>query len=97
MKVSIPHSYSQNDAVIRVKKLLEEARAKMAEQVSNIEEKWQDNTLHFAFDAQGQHISGTLEVKDKVFELYAKLPLALRLFEGRIQKMIEEQSRQILK
>jgi uncharacterized protein YicC (UPF0701 family) len=92
MKVSIPHKYSQIEAITRVRKILNESRSKLADHLTDVEEKWDANTLHFAFTAQKQHISGTLEVKDKVFELYAKLPLTLRLFEGRIEKMIKEQA-----
>ncbi len=96
MQVSIPHTYSQIEAVTRVRKVLNESRSKLADHLTDVEEKWEENTLHFAFTAQKQHISGTLEVKDKAFDLYAKLPLALRLFEGRIESMIKEQAGQML-
>lgn len=92
MKVSISHKFSQVEAVTRVKKILNESRSKLAAHLTDVEEKWDNNVLSFAFTAQKQHISGTLEVKDRVFELYAKLPLTLRLFEGRIEKMIQEQA-----
>ncbi|HVM73556.1 MAG TPA: polyhydroxyalkanoic acid system family protein [Candidatus Paceibacterota bacterium] len=92
MKVSIPHKLSSVEAITRVRKVLNESRSKLAAHLTETEEKWEGNTLHFAFTAQKQHISGTLEVKDNVFELYAKLPLTLRLFEGRIEKMIKEQA-----
>jgi hypothetical protein len=96
MQVSIPHKYSQIEAVTRVKKVLNESRSKLAAHLSDVEEKWEGNMLHFAFTAQKQHISGTLDVKDKAFDLYAKLPLTLRLFEGRIEAMIQEQAGQML-
>ena len=96
MQVSIPHKFSQTEAVTRVKKVLNESRSKLAAHLTDVEEKWEGNTLQFAFTAQKQHISGTLDVKDKVFDLYAKLPLTLRLFEGRIEAMIKEQAGQML-
>ncbi len=92
MKVSIPHKYSQIEAMTRVQKILNESRSKLAEHLSDVEERWEGSTLHFAFTAQKQHITGTLEVKDRAFDLYAKLPFTLRLFEGRIEKMIREQA-----
>ena len=92
MKISIPHKFSQVEAETRVKKVLNESRSKLAAHLTDVEEKWEGSTLHFAFTAQKQHISGTLEVKDKTFDLSAKLPLTLRLFEGRIEKMIQEQA-----
>jgi hypothetical protein len=92
MKVSIPHKFSQIEAVTRVRKVLNESRSKLADHLTDVDERWEGNTLHFAFTAQKQHISGSLEVKDKTFELYAKLPMMMRLFEGRIEKMIQEQA-----
>jgi hypothetical protein len=96
MKVSIPHKDSEITAITKVKKILNDSRSKLAGQVSDVEEKWDGNVLTFAFTAQKQHITGTLTVKDRVFELYAKLPFTLRLFEGRIEKMIKEQAGQML-
>jgi hypothetical protein len=92
MKVSLPHKFTEVEAITRVKKILNESRSKLADHLTDVEEKWEGNILSFAFTAQKQHISGTLEVKDRVFELYARLPLTLRLFEGRIEKMIKEQA-----
>ena len=96
MKLSIPHKYSQIEAMTRVQKILNESRSRLAEHLSDVEERWEGAVLHFAFTAQKQHISGTLDVKDKSFDLYAKLPLTLRLFEGRIEKMIAEQAKSVL-
>jgi hypothetical protein len=96
MKVSIPHKDSEIAAITKVKKILNESRSKLAAHLTDVEEKWDGNVLTFAFTAQKQHITGTLTVKDRVFELYAKLPLTLRLFEGRIEKMIKEQASTML-
>src|ERR1700677_211508 len=96
MQVSIPHKDSEVAAIPKVKKILQDSRSELAGHVSEGEEKWEGNVLHFAFTAQKQHISGTLTVKDRVFELYAKLPLTLRLFAGRLEKMIKEQARTVL-
>jgi hypothetical protein len=96
MQVTIKHPLSEVEAITRVKKLLQESKSQMAGHVSDITEDWQGNILNFAFTAQGYHIEGTLTVKDKEFDLYAKLPLTLRLFEGRIEKMIKEQAEAML-
>jgi len=96
MKVSIPHKDTQIGAITHVKKILNESRAQMAAHLTDVTEAWQGNVLNFAFTAQKNHISGTLEVKDHSFELYAKLPLMMRMFEGRIQKMIEDETKKML-
>lgn len=97
MKVSIPHSYSQIGAITHIKKVLNTSRAQMAEHLTGVSEEWKENVLIFGFTAQKQHITGTLTVLDKSLELYAKLPLTLRLFEGKIERMIQEESKKVLK
>ncbi len=97
MQLKLPHSFSRHEAVARVQRLLIEAKPKLADKVAIEEERWEDDVLHFSFTTQGQSISGTLAVGDKEYELNAKLPLMMRMFEGRIEKMIEEQSKQMLK
>lgn len=92
MQVTIPHKDSEVTAITKVKKILSDSRSKLAAHVTDVEESWEGNVLTYAFTAQGYHISGTLTVKDKAFDLYAKLPLTLKLFEGRIEKMIQEQA-----
>ena len=96
MHLKLPHSFSRQEAVARVQRLLMEAKPKLAGKVTIEGERWEGDVLHFAFTTQGQSISGQLEVKDKEYELNAKLPLMMRMFEGKIGKMIEEQSKQML-
>ena len=76
---------------MRVRKTLEHVRPQLLGKMTIEEERWEGDTLHFAFTAEKNHISGQLVVKDKEFDITAKLPLLMRLFEGKIQRAIEEQ------
>ena len=96
MHIKIPHKFSQQEGVEKVRLLLNEARSKLGDKATIEEERWEANVLHFAFSAQGQRISGQLTVQDKVFELDAKLPLMMKLFEGKIARMIEDQAKNAL-
>lgn len=91
----LPHDGTKAQGIERIKKLVEEHRERITQAASELREEWQDNVLSFAFSARGQRIEGTLTVLDGGYELYAKLPLALRLFEGRIERMIEEEARKM--
>lgn len=91
MQFKIPHPLSKHDALIRVKKTLDHVRPQLLGKATIEEERWEGDTLHFAFTAERQHISGSLVIKDKEFDVTAKLPLMLRLFEGKIKRAIEEQ------
>lgn len=89
MKFNVPHNTTQAAAIRRVQKLLEEHKSQIAEQASDVVTSWNDNVLTFSFTAQGTHISGTVTITDTHFDVYAKLPLMYRLFEGKIEKMIQ--------
>jgi hypothetical protein len=97
MQIKIPHKFTKAEAKERVMVALREARTKLGDQATIDREEWQGDTLHFGFTAQGQSISGTFEVLDKEFDLNAKLPLMLRMFEGKIKAAIEQQAAALLK
>ncbi|MBI5004549.1 polyhydroxyalkanoic acid system family protein [Candidatus Kaiserbacteria bacterium] len=96
MKISIPHKQTQIAAITHVKKILSDSRSQMAAHLTVEKEEWNNNVLTFAFTAQKQSISGTLDVQDRSFELDVKLPLMMRMFEGRIKKMIEDETKKML-
>lgn len=88
MHFKFPHKTNKIEAITRIKKLLVEQQAKIAENATVDKAEWNDNVLTFAFTAQGTHITGTVTVTDTDFDIYAKLPLMYRLFEGQIEKAI---------
>lgn len=96
MQFTIPHKFSKHDAMVRVKKTLDHVRPQLLGKATIEEERWEGDTLHFAFTAEKQHISGNLVIKDKEFDVTAKLPLMMRLFEGKIKRAIEEQVKGVM-
>ena len=95
MHFKIPHKTSKFKAITKVKQALNDARPQMKGHAEITEERWENDTLHFGADLQGKSITGTLVVTDTDFVIDAKLPLMWRLFEGRIEKMIAEQVKQL--
>jgi len=95
MHLKIPYKGSRSEAVSTVKRALTDGRAQFADKVQIHTETWAGDTLNFDFTAQSQRISGTLAVEDGFYVIDAKLPLMLRLFEGRIEKEIGEQIKKL--
>lgn len=95
MHLQLPHKTTQQEAIARIKKALDEHRAQLLANAQIHEERWDGNTLHFDVTAQGQRISGTVAATETDFVIDAKLPLMLRLFEGRIEREIMQQVRQL--
>lgn len=97
MHIDIPHKFkTKEEAAARVKAALNDARPQLASKATIEKEEWEENTLTFAATVQGQAISGTLVVRESVFDINAKLPLMMRMFEGRIEKAIKEQTSKML-
>ncbi len=97
MQVQVPHKFTKTQAIERVKQAVEQGRKQAGEQVTIHSEGWEGDTFHFDVTAQGQRVSGTVEVTEDHYDIYAKLPLMLRMFEGRIEAAIKEQASQMLK
>ncbi len=96
MTFNVPHNTTKDAAVARVKEALRKARAEIGDKATIDEERWEGDTLHFAFTAQGQSISGTLHITDTNYDAEIKLPLMLRMFEGKIKSMIEAEVTKML-
>jgi hypothetical protein len=97
MHIEIPHREPKLLALARVKRGLVDARPHMKDQVTITKEEWSGDTLNFACTLQGKEITGTLVVTDTSFIVDAKLPLLWRMFEGKIEKAIQEQAAGLLK
>ncbi len=95
MNFKIPHKTSQILALKKVREALEHARPQLKGHATIQEETWKDYTLSFAVTVEGKSITGTMEVTDTDYVINARLPLLWRLFEGRIEKMIAEQVKQL--
>jgi hypothetical protein len=96
MHFNIPHKTSKLMALKKVRDALNAARPQLKGQATIEKEDWEGETLHFGATVQGKSITGTLVVTDTEFVIDAKLPLMWRLFEGRIEKMIAEQVKQMI-
>lgn len=98
MHFEVPHKFGTQQAVARIKTALEQVKVnpQVKDQLVIDKEEWDGNTLNFAFTAQKQHITGSVAVEESRFVIDAKLPLMLRMFEGRIEKMIAEQVKGML-
>ena len=96
MQLKLQHPQTQAAAIVHIKKSINEHRGEILAKAQNVEERWEDNTLHFGATVQGSRITGTLTVLDREFDIDITLPFMLRMFEGRIKKAIEEQAQGLL-
>src|ERR1700693_2071324 len=97
MHIKLPHNLkTEGAAIVRAKQAINEMRSQLPKDASIDKEEWSGNTLAFAATANKITITGTLVVTAADYEVTATLPLMRRMFEGRIEKAIKEQTAQLL-
>jgi Sec-independent protein translocase protein TatA len=98
MNLKLPHQLkTEGAAILRAKQAINEMRSQLPANAKIDQETWSGNTLTFAATADKITITGSLVVTDKEYDVTAKLPFMLRMFEGRIEKAIRAQTAEMLK
>lgn len=88
-KANFEHKLGKDVALQRLRSFSEEVRAKYGSQISEMEEKWDDQgNLKFGFTALGLKISGELAVDDQNAQINGQLPFAAIAFRGKIEQEI---------
>ena len=96
MKVSVAHRLQTCDAKDRLEAGLVSMLERFGDSLSNIRKNWDGDTARFSFRAQGFEIKGRLTLSDGVATVDLGLPLAARLFQGRIRAEVEGELERIL-
>ena len=96
LKMSIPHSLPEEEALKRIKALLGNLKEEQKDLIENVNEQWDGNSGNFNFTAKGFDLSGTIDVKPESVDIDADLPFALTFFKGMIKNVIDEKARELL-
>ena len=91
MQIQLPHKLSRDAAKKRINDMLVEHKSQIAEHATDVTTAWDADTLSFSFTAQGQSFSGTVAIDDTQYDVYVKLPLRYKLFEGMIERQIKSE------
>ena len=92
--VAVKHGMERQQVVEKLVGFSDQMRATVADQVSNIEESWdEDGNLTFSFTAMGFKVAGNVVTCEEHITVSGKLPFAALPFRGAIEKTIEERLR----
>jgi len=91
LKLAFPHQLGQEEAVARLKNLLTKVKDKYQDQVSNLSESWNENTLTFSFTTYGFKVAGDVIVEPTEVRLDGQIPFAAMVFIGKIESALREQ------
>lgn len=89
--VQVPHTLSQQEATERLNRFADTLRQKFQDQVSELEQSWDGNTLRFRFKTYGIPLQGGITVADGNLNVDGDLPFTAMMFKGKIEAGIREQ------
>lgn len=96
MKVSVPHQLETDEAVKRIRGLVQQVKTKFAEKVDNVEEEWDGPSGDFSFTVMGMDVSGRIVVDAETVQIEGKIPFAVLPFKGKIESVIQEKAQELL-
>ena len=96
LNMTVSHRLSPDEALRRIKGLLDEVKTEFAGTISDLSEQWDGNIGYFNLRAKGFSVSGTLTVKPREVELSGNLPFAALPFRGKIESAIRSRAEKLL-
>jgi putative polyhydroxyalkanoate system protein len=87
LALQVPHTLGREEAGRRLK----EQAAKARDQVTDLEEHWNDHMLTFRFKAMGFGVNGTMAVEDAAVKIDVNLPLAAMMVKGMIEQRLRQE------
>ena len=97
MAFSVPHSLSQEAALLRIKELISKSRTEYGNQVSDVKEDWKGTTGTFSLTVRGYALAGTITVLPSTIEMEGEVPWALTFMKGTIEKTLKSRAEKLLK
>ena len=89
--VQVPHSLSQSEARSRLERFADRLQQKFQNQVSELHQSWEDDTLRFRFKTYGIPLDGGITVGENALNVDGNLPFSAMMFRGKIESTIREE------
>ena len=96
MEITVLHQLSQEEALRRIKTLLNQVKAEQPDTFSDLQESWTETGGEFSAKIMGMDVSGRLAVTPSEVQLTGNIPFAALPFRGQIEEAIREQAQQLL-
>lgn len=94
--VRVPYTIDKDEARTRLERFAEMLEAKFANQVSDLQQSWDGDTLKFHFKTYGIPLDGGITVGDNELNVAGDIPFAAMMFKGKIESEIREQLEKIV-
>jgi hypothetical protein len=95
--VTVPHQLTREQAVERLSHFTERVKKDFGDQVSDLEQSWEGNVLHFRFKTFGFTIKGDLVADAPEVKMNGEIPFAAMMFKGKIEQSIHDELAKLLR
>ena len=95
--VQVPHALTQAQARERLEKFADVLGEKFRDQVSDLEQNWDGDTLKFKFKTFGIQLQGGIAVADRQLDLNGEMPFSAVMFKGKIESAIRDELEKLVK
>ena len=96
MELAVQHKLQKDEALKRIKGLLEETKFRFADKFSGLKEDWNGDKCSFDFSAVGFSVTGEIIVDSSEVRILGKIPFAALPFRGKIESIIKEEAKKLL-
>ncbi len=96
LTVTLPHRLGRIEARRRIENGIREVRQQYGHFFSQLDERWEGDTLSFLIKAVGQRVSGQIFVQESEVRIEVELPWMLALLGGVVRQQVEQQGRRWL-
>jgi len=94
INLEIPHQYSAEDSREKLARFTESLPT---DQVSDLEQSWNENTLSFGFKTFGIKIGGDLTAADQKLLVDIDVPFSAMMFKGKIESEMKKQLERLMR
>jgi hypothetical protein len=95
--LQVPHTLEKQEARSRLERFVETLQQKFQNQVSDLHQSWEADTLRFRFKTYGIQLDGGITVGDRDLSVAGDLPFSAMMFRGKIEAGIREQLERLVK
>lgn len=96
-EANLEHDLPLEVAFTRLQRFGDQMRANYAEQVSELEETWNDDgTYEFSFKVMGMSVSGNMVTEAEIVRVKGSIPFAALPFRGQLENEIRERLKEAL-
>jgi len=94
--VKVDHNLTRDEARSRLEHFIDMLQRNFGDQVKDLEQNWDGDTLKFKFKTYGIQLDGGITVDDDNLNVAGDLPFAAMMFRGKIESAIREQLERIV-